>query len=229
MATDIENFVQSNEQRLLDELLEFLRIPSISTLPDHKARRRRAAAFTAEALNARALEHVEIIPTDGHPLMYADWLHAAGKPTVLLMGITMCSRPIRWNSGRRRRLSPLFATEICMHAARPTTRASFTCMSRRWRRCSSLHGKLPVNVKFLIEGEEEIGGAAIAKYVAGEHGEAEGGCRAGVGYRALCRRDSRRSASVCGAWCTRNWRRAARRAICIPACTAARRPTRSSG
>src|SRR5215212_7012158 len=83
-ATDV--FVRENQERFLDELKDFLRIPSVSTLPEHRGDIDRAAGFTADSLRAAGLENVEIIPTAKHPLVYADWLHAPGKPTVLCYG-----------------------------------------------------------------------------------------------------------------------------------------------
>ena len=74
MPLSAESFVESNRQRLLEELCEFLRIPSVSTLPEHKPDIERAAKFVAASLTATGLENAEIIPTDGHPLVYADWL-----------------------------------------------------------------------------------------------------------------------------------------------------------
>ena len=81
-----EEFVRDNQSRLLEELKTFLRIPSISTLPEHKQDVARAAEFVADKMKSAGLENVEIIPTAKHPLVYADWLHAAGKPTVLCYG-----------------------------------------------------------------------------------------------------------------------------------------------
>ena len=86
MSQPINQYVHANRQRFLDELKEFLRIPSVSTLPEHKPDIDRAAAFVANALGAAGIENVEIIPTAKHPLVYADWLHAPGKPTVLCYG-----------------------------------------------------------------------------------------------------------------------------------------------
>ena len=86
MTSPVDEFVTQNEARFLEELLEFLRIPSISTLPEHRQDVARAAQFVADGLKHAGLENVEIIPTDKHPLVYADWLHAPGKPTVLCYG-----------------------------------------------------------------------------------------------------------------------------------------------
>ena len=84
MASPAVAFARSNQPRFLDELKSLLRIPSISTLTEHKSDVQKAAEFVAAELRRIGMENVEIIPTKGHPLLYADWLHAAGKPTVLM-------------------------------------------------------------------------------------------------------------------------------------------------
>ena len=86
MSQATDTFVEQNQTRLLEELKDFLRIPSISTLPEHKPDVQRAAHFVADSLKRAGIENVEIIPTAGNPLVYGDWLHAAGKPTVLCYG-----------------------------------------------------------------------------------------------------------------------------------------------
>jgi acetylornithine deacetylase/succinyl-diaminopimelate desuccinylase-like protein len=75
-ASLVDGFVTQNEPRPLKELLRFLRIPSISTLPEHAGDVARAAGFVSEALQSAGMEHVEIVRTEKHPLVYADWLHA---------------------------------------------------------------------------------------------------------------------------------------------------------
>src|SRR6202165_2012857 len=86
MSQATDTFVEQNKTRLLLELMDFLRIPSISTLPEHKPDVQRAANFVADSLKRAGLENVEIILTGGTPLFYGDWLHAPGKPTVLCYG-----------------------------------------------------------------------------------------------------------------------------------------------
>ena len=83
MSTEALQFARQNQTRFLDELKALLRIPSISTLPEHRGDVRRAAEVLATELKRIGLENVEIIETRGHPLVYADWLHEAGKPTCL--------------------------------------------------------------------------------------------------------------------------------------------------
>src|ERR1035437_4270969 len=84
MASSAISFAKENQVRFLAELKDLLRIPSVSTLPEHRSDIDKAAAFVAAELKRIGIEHVEVITTDGHPLVYGDWLHAAGKPTVLI-------------------------------------------------------------------------------------------------------------------------------------------------
>src|SRR5207245_1286530 len=83
MASPAVSYARDNQQRFLSELKTFLRIPSISTLQEHKSDVQKAAEYVSNELRRIGLENVQVIPTKGHPLVYADWLHASGKPTVL--------------------------------------------------------------------------------------------------------------------------------------------------
>jgi acetylornithine deacetylase/succinyl-diaminopimelate desuccinylase-like protein len=162
----IETFVAQNRDRLLAELKEFLRIPSISTLPQHLPDISQAASFVAKSLSAAGLENVEVIPTGGHPLVYADWLHAPGKPTVLCYGHydVQPADPLElWTT------PPFEPTERGGNLYGRGTADDKGQMYLHIKAVEALHslrGTLPVNLKFLIEGEEEIGGASIAGYVA---------------------------------------------------------------
>src|ERR1017187_5282345 len=80
MSKTTDTFVEQNRDRLLDELKEFLRIPSISTLPEHRDDIERAARFVADSLRHVGMENVEIIPTAKHPLVHGDWIARPGKP-----------------------------------------------------------------------------------------------------------------------------------------------------
>ena len=166
MSQSTDAFVERNRARLIDELKELVRIPSISTTPEHAADVRRAAEFIAKALRAVGMENIEIIPTPGHPLVYADWLHAAGKPTVLCYGHydVQPADPLElWAS------PPFEPTERDGNLYARGTADDKGQMYSHIKAIEALRaagGPLPVNVKFLIEGEEEVGGAGIAKYVA---------------------------------------------------------------
>jgi acetylornithine deacetylase/succinyl-diaminopimelate desuccinylase-like protein len=168
MPSSVDEFVKQNEKRFLDELLAFLRIPSISTLPENAADVARAAQFVAASLTAAGMDNVELIPTDRHPLVYADWLHAPGKPTVLCYGHYDVQPPDPlelWES-------PPF--EPTIRNGNIYARGSCDDKGQMYMHVKAVEalrhahgGQLPLNVKFLIEGEEEVGGKSITQYLPG--------------------------------------------------------------
>jgi acetylornithine deacetylase/succinyl-diaminopimelate desuccinylase-like protein len=166
MASPAVSFAKENQQRFLGELKDLLRIPSVSTAPEHKDDVRRAAEFVANDLRRMDMENVEVIPTKGHPLIYADWLHAAGKPTVLCYAHydVQPAEPLNeW-------ISPPF--EPTERNDNIYARGAVDDKGQLWMELKAIEalmkghaGKLPINVKFIIEGEEEVGGESIAAYV----------------------------------------------------------------
>jgi acetylornithine deacetylase/succinyl-diaminopimelate desuccinylase-like protein len=171
MAATLADFVRQNEARFLNELLEFLRIPSISTLPEHNQDTARAAQFVAASLKDAGLENVEVIPTEKHPLVYADWLQAPGKPTVLCYGHYDVQPPDPLELWASPPFEPsildgnLYARGAC------DDKGQMYMHIKAAEALRAVHGgKLPVNLKFLIEGEEEVGGESISTYVP-EHRE----------------------------------------------------------
>ncbi len=165
MPHAIDVFIENNRERLLEELKTFIRIPSVSTLEEHRRDIDRAAEFVASSLRSAGLEHVEVIPTAQHPLVYGDWLHAPGRPTVLCYGhydVQPVEPLEEW-------ISPPF--EPTLRNGNLYARGSADDKGQMYTHIKAvealraIHGSLPVNVKFLIEGEEEIGGASITRHV----------------------------------------------------------------
>ncbi|MBZ5525083.1 MAG: dipeptidase [Acidobacteriia bacterium] len=166
MASPAVNFAKENQQRFLGELKALLRIPSVSTAPEHKSDVQKAAEFVANDLRSIGMENVEIIPTKGHPLIYADWLHAPGKPTVLCYAHydVQPAEPLNeW-------ISPPF--EPTERNDNIYARGAVDDKGQLWMEIKAIEalmkghgGKLPINVKFIIEGEEEVGGESIAAYI----------------------------------------------------------------
>ncbi len=166
MSAATDAFVNRNRDRFLDELKHFIRIPSISTLPEHRPAIDQAAAFVADSLRTAGMENVEIIPTAKHPLVYADWLHAPGKPTVLCYGHydVQPADPLElWKS-------PPFEPEVrdgnLYARGAVDDKGQMYMHVKAIEALRAVNGTLPVNIKFLVEGEEEVGGSSIAKYVA---------------------------------------------------------------
>jgi acetylornithine deacetylase/succinyl-diaminopimelate desuccinylase-like protein len=184
-------FAKDNGDRFVEELKALLRIPSISTDPARWEDVRKAAEFVAAELARIGMENVRLIETSrdelivgdpngpgrvvssriGHPLVYADWLHAPGKPTVLCYGHydVQPAEPLdEWKS-------PPFEPEI--RNGNVYARGAVDDKGQMWMHVKALEslmvahgGVLPVNVRVIVEGEEEVGGEGIAEFVR-EHGD----------------------------------------------------------
>jgi len=160
------SYARENQKRFLDELKDLLRIPSVSTAEEHKDDVRKAAEVVANDLKRIGFEHVEIIPTQGHPLVYADWLHATGKPTALCYAHydVQPAEPLdEWHT------PPFEPTERNQNIY---ARGAVDDKGQLWMQLKAFEslfkggdGKLPINVRVLIEGEEEVGGESIEEYV----------------------------------------------------------------
>jgi len=170
MSHAADTFIRDNEARFLDELFDFIRIPSVSTLPEHQGDVARCAQFVADALRTAGLQNVEIIPTAGHPLVYADWLHAPGQPTVLCYGHYDVQPPDPLELWVTPPFEPTLRDGNIYARGAVDDKGQMYMHIKAIEALFAVHGKLPVNVKFLIEGEEEIGGKSISKYVP-EHRE----------------------------------------------------------
>ena len=166
MSQATNAFVEDNQSRLLEELQEFLRIPSVSTLPEHFPDVRRAAEFVAASMRAAGLENIEIIPTAKHPLVYADWLHAPGKPTVLCYGHYDVQPPDPLNEWISPPFEPTIRDGNLYARGSADDKGQMYMHIKAVEALLAVNGTLPVNLKFLIEGEEEVGGESVAKFVA---------------------------------------------------------------
>ena len=184
-------FAKDNGERFVEELKALLRIPSISTDPERRLDVRKAAEFVADELRRIGMQNVHLIETStdevalaaasgpaqvipariGHPLVYADWLNAPGKPTVLCYGHydVQPAEPLdEWKS-------PPFEPEI--RNGNIYARGAVDDKGQMWMHVKALEalmvaggGTLPVNVRVIVEGEEEVGGEGIARFVR-EHGD----------------------------------------------------------
>jgi acetylornithine deacetylase/succinyl-diaminopimelate desuccinylase-like protein len=165
MSSPAVAYARENHPRFLSELKDLLRIPSISTLPENKADCRRAAEFLLAELTRIGFEHAKLLETEGHPLVYADWLHADGKPTALFYGhydVQPTDPEDEW-------LSPPF--EPTERDGNLYGRGTCDDKGQVWAQIKGLeslmaaNGKLPINVRVLLEGEEEVGGEGIEAFV----------------------------------------------------------------
>src|ERR1044071_4462588 len=160
------SYSSEHQTEFLEGLKTFLRIPSISTLSEHKPDVRRAAEFAREELRKAGMTVAELIEGEGNPLVYAEWLGAPGKPTVLMYGHYDVQPPDPLNEWK----TPPFEPDVRGHDifARGSSddKGQTYILIKAVEGLLKTGGRLPVNVKFLIEGEEETGGEHIERYVA---------------------------------------------------------------
>ena len=162
---DVIDLININRDRYVDELKEYLAIPSISALPEHAGDVRACAEWTAAHMKRVGLEHVRIIDTPGNPVVYADWLHAAGAPTILFYGhydVQPVDPLELWES-------PPF--EATVRAGEIYARGAADDKGQVFMHLKAVEavlrgsGRLPVNIRFILEGEEEIGSVNLESFV----------------------------------------------------------------
>jgi acetylornithine deacetylase/succinyl-diaminopimelate desuccinylase-like protein len=163
--TQLDTYILQHEARFLEDLKGWLRIPSISTLPEYKDDVIRAAEYAVNQLQQIGFAQVGLIQTQGHPLVYGEWLQVPGKPTVLIYGhydVQPVDPVELWDS-------PPFEPTIrngniyCRGAC--DDKGQTMLVIKALESLLAVDGKLPVNVKVLLEGEEEAGGESIEHYV----------------------------------------------------------------
>ena len=162
---DVLDFININRDRYIDELKEYLAIPSVSALPQHAGDMRRAAEWTAEALRKAGMQTVRVIDTPGHPVVYGEWLGAPGKPTILYYGhydVQPVDPVDLWTT------PPFEATirdgEIYARGAADDKGQVFMHI-KAIEAFTKKAGGLPVNMKVLIEGEEEVGSVHLDEFI----------------------------------------------------------------
>ncbi len=169
-SQDVLDRIDRERQQYLEELKDYIRIPSISTDPDHREEVLRCADFVLQRMVDAGLD-AELIETDGYPLVYGEWSGAPGRPTLLFYGhydVQPVDPVELW------RHDPFEPTEEGDHlVARGATDDKGQSFAQLKAVAATLaeRGTLPVNVKFLVEGEEESGGEAIERFVREDGGE----------------------------------------------------------
>ncbi|MGA2048502.1 MAG: dipeptidase [Terracidiphilus sp.] len=166
MSSSAVDYARRNYPRFLDELKALLRIPSVSTLPEHAGDCHFAAEVLAADLSKIGMENVRLIETRGHPLVYADWLHAAGKPTVLVYGHYDVQPPDPLDEWLSPPFEPTERNGNLYARGAVDDKGQVIAQIKALESLLAANGSLPINVRVLLEGEEEVGGEGIAGYVA---------------------------------------------------------------
>ena len=159
------NYYQQHHALFVEGLTAFLRIPSISTLSEHKPDIQRAAEFVRDELLAAGMTAAELIQGEGNPLVYAEWLGAPGKPTILFYGHYDVQPPDPLDEWKSPPFEPQIRGNDIFARGSSDDKGQTYIQIKAVEGLLKTTGKLPVNVKFLIEGEEESGGEHIEAYV----------------------------------------------------------------
>ncbi len=159
-------YAHANRSRFVAELKEFVRFPSISAQPEHAIDSRKCAAWLANHLRSIGLEHVEVITTPGNPLVYADWLHTPGRPTVLIYGHYDVQPAEPLDQWRSPPFEPVVRGNDLYGRGASDDKGQILAHIKALESCLRTTSSLPVNVKCLFEGEEEIGSPNFGPFVA---------------------------------------------------------------
>src|SRR6266850_2600485 len=162
---NIATFIEDHHEQHLAELCEFLRIPSVSAKSEHKPDIERAARWVSEKLGAAGFKKVEIVPTSMHPLVYAESLEAPGKPTILFYGHydVQPAEPLDlWTSPA---FEPTVREGKLFGRGTADDKGQVHIHLKALESLQKVNGKFPINVKVLIEGEEEVGSVSLWDYV----------------------------------------------------------------
>jgi len=168
---NVIDFININRERYLDELKALLAIPSISALPQHAGDVRRCAEWCADEMRRIGLQNVRLIDTPGNPVTYGDWLGAEGAPTILFYGhydVQPVDPLELWES------PPFDATirdgEIYARGSADDKGQVFMHFKAVEAHVKQ-NGRLPLNIKFILEGEEEVGSAHLDDFVRAHRSE----------------------------------------------------------
>ena len=162
---DLLAYIESMRDAHLAELKELLRIPSVSTKSEHKPDIEKAARWVAEKLRAAGLENVEVAPTKMHPLVYGESLRAPGKPTILFYGHydVQPAEPLElWTTPA---FEPTVRNNHLYGRGTADDKGQIHIHIKALEAVRKVHGQLPINVKVMIEGEEEVGSVSLWDFV----------------------------------------------------------------
>jgi len=162
---NLAEFIESSRDQHLAELHDFLRIPTISAKSEHKPDIERGARWVSDHLRAAGFKSVEIVPTSLHPIVYAESLEAPGKPTILFYGHydVQPPEPIElWTSPP---FEPTVRNGNLFGRGTADDKGQVHIHLKALESLHKLHGKFPINIKVLIEGEEEVGSVSLWNYV----------------------------------------------------------------
>ncbi|HEX8681376.1 MAG TPA: dipeptidase [Ardenticatenaceae bacterium] len=163
-------YAHDNREEALEQLKEFLRIPSISALSQHRPDMLAAADWLKAELQRVGLENVSVEPTAGHPIVYADWLHVEGAPTVLIYGHYDVQPPDPLELWQSDPFEPTERDGKLYARGAADDKGQLLVHVKALEALMQADGRLPINVKCLFEGEEEVGSANLDEWILANKG-----------------------------------------------------------
>jgi acetylornithine deacetylase/succinyl-diaminopimelate desuccinylase-like protein len=158
-------YARANRARFVEELKDFIRFPSVSAQPKHADDLRRCSAWLADHLRRSGLQNVRVISTKGHPIVYADWLQVPGRPTVLVYGHYDVQPPEPLNEWHSPPFSPTIRGNNLYGRGASDDKGQMFAHVKALEACLHTQDTLPVNVRCIFEGEEEIGSPGLRSFV----------------------------------------------------------------
>ncbi len=163
-----DQYMAGKQTQYVAELVDFVRIPSISALPDHARDVRHAGEWVVARLQQAGMENVRLMETGGHPVVYGDWLHADDQPTILIYGhfdVQPVDPLALWT---RPPFEPWIQDDRLTGRGASDSKGNMLAPIVALESMLQTEGRLPVNVKFCFEGQEEIGSPQISDFLARE-------------------------------------------------------------
>jgi acetylornithine deacetylase/succinyl-diaminopimelate desuccinylase-like protein len=165
MAASVEEYIARHQKKFVDELVDWLTIPSISTLPEHADDVYRAAQWAKEKLDKIGFPLVELIEGEGHPLVYGEWGGRQNQPTLLIYGHYDVQPVDPLSEWRSEPFAPRIDNDSIFARGASDDKGQVMIVLAALEALAKGGGGLPINIKILLEGEEEAGGAFVEKYV----------------------------------------------------------------
>jgi acetylornithine deacetylase/succinyl-diaminopimelate desuccinylase-like protein len=161
-------YAARRQEQFLDELKELLRIPSVSALPEHRPDINRAAEWLAGHLRRIGMPAARVIPTEGNPLVFAEWNGSPGAPTVLVYGhydvqpVDDARAPEKWRTSP---FEPTIQNGSLYCRGASDNKGQLFCHLKAVEALLQTEGRLPVNLKIILEGEEEISSGSLTRFI----------------------------------------------------------------
>ena len=161
----LTQYLEQNRDRFVEDLKDALRIPSVSAQPKHKEDVKRCAEHLANHLRALGMTRVEVVPTAGHPIVYAEWTGAPGKPTALVYGHYDVQPPEPMELWKTPPFEPQLRDGKLYARGAVDDKGQVYMHLKAIEAHMKVNGKLPINLKLVIEGEEEVGSVSLERFL----------------------------------------------------------------